>query len=317
LSETLFIINPTSARGKTLKTWARARHEFVRAGLAFREHVTVRAGEAEEITRDAVRRGAGVVIAVGGDGSLSEVIRGYLDAEGRAIDSQASVGLLASGTGSDFCKSLEGTTLAELISGLVDRRTRLIDSVLASYINEAGRRESRCYINLASFGLGGDVVKFVNSWRSVFPKWVGGRTRFVLGALRALANYRCTPTEIVLDNQRRIRIESNLMVVANGKFAGGGMKLAPNAEIDDGWLDVTLTDGASRFDVIRELQRIGRGGLLENPKVSQARAKQVVVTSEAPLAIDIDGEMVGYTPATMRVLPGAVRFVGGPSKHRL
>ena len=86
--------------------------------------------------------------------------------------------------------------------------------------------------------------------------------------------------------------------------------LAPHAEIDDGWLDVTLTDGASRFDVVKELRRIGRGGLLENPKVSQARAKEVVVTSEKPLAIDIDGEMAGYTLATMRVLPGTVRFVG-------
>ena len=313
MSETLFIINPASAGGKTLTTWAEARRELVRAGLTFREHVTVRAGEAEEIARDSVRTAAGVVIAVGGDGTLSEVIRGYLDGDGRAINREASVGLLSSGTGSDFRKSLEGTTLAELISALADRRTSLIDAVLASYVNEAGRPESRCYINLASFGLGGDVVKFVNKWRSLFPRWVGGRTRFVLGALRALADYRCTQTEVVLDNQRRITIESNLIVVANGKFAGGGMMLAPHAEIDDGWLDVTLTDGASRFDVIKELRRIGRGGLLENPKVSQARAKEVVVTSEKPLAIDIDGEMVGYTPATMKVLPGAVRFV---SKQR-
>ncbi len=313
MSETLFIINPTSAGGKTLKTWAEARRELVRAGLTFREHVTVRAGEAEETTRDAVRTGVGVVIAVGGDGTLSEVIRGYLDGDGRAINPEASVGLLPSGTGSDFRRSLESTTSGDLVRALVDRRTSLIDAVLASYINEAGRPESRCYINLASFGLGGDVVKFVNERRALFPKWVGGRTRFVLGALRALADYRCTRTEIVLDNERRIAIESNLIVVANGKFAGGGMMLAPHAEIDDGWLDVTLTDGAGRFDVIKELRRIGRGGLLENPKVSQARAKEVVVTSENPLAIDIDGEMVGYTPATMKVLPGAVRFV---SKQR-
>lgn len=296
-----------------MKTWAGARRELVRAGLTFREHVTVRAGEAEQMTRDAVLTGVGVVIAVGGDGTLSELIRGYLDSDGRAINPEASVGLLPSGTGSDFRKSLEGTTLAELISALADRHTRLVDAVLASYINEAGQPESRCYINLASFGLGGDVVKFVNERRVLFPKWVGGRTRFVLGALRALADYRCTRTEIVLDNERRITIETNLMVIANGKFAGGGMMLAPHAEIDDGWLDVTLSDGAGRFDVIKELRRIGHGGLLKNPKVSQARAKAVVVTSEKPLAIDIDGEMVGYTPATMKVLPGAVRFV---SKQR-
>ena len=298
-----------------MKTWVEAQRQLVRAGLTFRERFTSRGGEAEEIARDAVRAGAGVIIVVGGDGTLSEVIRGYLDREGRAIDPEASVGLLPSGTGSDFCRSLGSATTEQLISALAERRTRLIDAVLASYVNEAGRPESRCYINLASFGLGGDVVKFVNSWRSLFPKWVGGRTRFVLGALRALASYRCTLTEVVLDNERRITIKTNLMVVANGKFAGGGMMLAPHAEIDDGWLDVTLSDGASRLDVIKELRRIGRGGLLENPKVSQARAKEVVVTSEKPLAIDIDGEMVGYTPATMRVVPGAVRFVSGKTQR--
>lgn len=298
-----------------MKAWAEVRHELVRAGLTFREHVTVRAGQAEEITRNAAQSGAGAIVAVGGDGTLSEVIRGYLDGDGRPINPEASVGLLPSGTGSDFRKSLGRATTEELISALTERRTRLIDAVLASYVTEADRPESRCYINLASFGLGGDVVRFVNSWRSLFPKWVGGRTRFVVGALRALADYHCTQTEIVLDNERRMTIESNLVVVANGKFAGGGMMLAPHAEIDDGLLDLTLTDGAGRFDVIKELRRIGSGGLLENPKVSQARAKEVVVTSERPLAIDIDGEMVGYTPATMRVLPGAVRFVSSNAQR--
>ena len=309
MSETLFIINPTSARGKTLDTWDRARRELGRARLAFTEHVTSRAGEAEEVTCEAMRTGAPVVIAVGGDGTLSEVVRGYLDSECRAINPAAAIGLLPSGTGSDFRRSLGNAGPENLISALAYERTRLIDAVQASYTNEAGQPESRCFINLASFGLGGDVAKFVNEWRALLPKWVGGRARFVLGALRALARYRCVPASVVLDSQRRVAIESNLIVVANGKFAGGGMMLAPHAEIDDGWLDVILTNRAGRFDVIKELRRIGRGGLLENPKVSEALAREVVVESEQPLAIDIDGEMVGYTPARLRILPEAVRFV--------
>ena len=85
--------------------------------------------------------------------------------------------------------------------------------------------------------------------------------------------------------------------------------LAPNAELDDGLLDVILTDGATRFDVIKELPRINRGGHLKNPKVSEMRAREVVITADEPMAIDIDGEMAGYTPARMTILPSAVRFI--------
>jgi diacylglycerol kinase (ATP) len=309
LSEILFIINPASAGGKTLRIWSGARQELLREGLVFREHFTTKSEEAIEITRSAVRESDCIVIAVGGDGTLGEVIRGYLDQNGRAINSHAAVGLLPSGTGSDFSRSLPAAASVRFSSMLIQKTTRMIDAALACYVNPQGRPESRCYINLASFGLGGEVVGFVNDWRSKFPNWVGGRTRFVIGALSALADYRMKQVEVVLDGTRRITMQSNLIVVANGKFAGGGMMLAPQAEIDDALLDVTLTDGAGRFDVIKELPRIGRGGLLKNPKVSQARAKEVKITSEEPMAIDVDGELVGYTPATIRVLPGAVRFL--------
>jgi len=86
------------------------------------------------------------------------------------------------------------------------------------------------------------------------------------------------------------------------------MMLAPHAELDDGWLDMVLTDRATRFDVIRELPRIARGGYLKNPKVTETRAREVRITSDEPLAIELDGELAGYTPAHLIVLPAAVRF---------
>ncbi len=102
---------------------------------------------------------------------------------------------------------------------------------------------------------------------------------------------------------------TNLLVVANGRFAGGGMMFAPSARLDDGLLDVLLTDGLSRFDIIKELARIRRGGHLKNKKVTTLRAREVSICADEPLAIDLDGEMVGHTPARMMVMPGAVRFL--------
>ena len=101
---------------------------------------------------------------------------------------------------------------------------------------------------------------------------------------------------------------TNLIVVANGRYAGGGMMLAPNAKLDDGLLDVILTDRLTRFDIIKELRRIGRGGHLKNRKVSETRTTDVSISSSEALAIDIDGEMSGYTPAHLTILPSVLRF---------
>jgi diacylglycerol kinase family enzyme len=111
-----------------------------------------------------------------------------------------------------------------------------------------------------------------------------------------------------MDGDEEVALASNLIVVANGRYAGGGMMFAPNAELDDGLLDVILTDRLSRFDIIKELRRIGRGGHLKNSKVSETRGAQVSINGVEPLAIDIDGEMSGYTPAHLTILPSVIRF---------
>ena len=119
---------------------------------------------------------------------------------------------------------------------------------------------------------------------------------------------KSVPLRIQLDGESEVSIESNLIVVANGRYAGGGMMLAPNAELDDGLLDVLLTDRLTRLDIIMELRRIGRGGHLKNPKVSETRAGEVSICSADPVPIDIDGEMSGYTPARLTILPSVIRF---------
>ena len=171
-----------------------------------------------------------------------------------------------------------------------------------------GADMSRFGINVASFGLGGETVALVNKWRASLPSWIGGRARFIAAAVSALKQLRSVPVNLQLDGEREVAMSSNLIVVANGRYAGGGMMLAPNAELDDGLLDVILTDRLTRLDIIKELRRIGRGGHLKNPKVSETRAGVVSICAEEPLALDIDGELAGHTPAHLTVLPSVVRF---------
>ena len=309
MKDTLFIINPASARGSTLRVWADARREIVAADVGFEELVTTRAGEATEAAREALNAGVTRIVAVGGDGTLGEVVNGYFDRDGRVINSAASLGLLPSGTGSDFRRSLEGTRRGDSIQALINSETRLLDVGRADFQDLDGASVSRFFINVASFGLGGDVSALVNRWRHTLPRWVGGSARFAAAAIAALGRYKNIAVTVKFD-ESEIKINSNLIVAANGRFAGGGMMLAPHAELDDGLLDVILTDNATRLDVIRELPRIGRGAHLKNPKVSEVRVRELSINSEEPMAIDLDGEMVGFTPANLKVLPSTIRFIG-------
>ena len=309
LKQTLFIVNPASARGATLRAWENARRELIAAGATFDEHMTARPGEATEVAREALNSGVARIVAVGGDGTLSEVVNGYFDACGAVIDSNAAIGLLPSGTGSDFRRSLGLTSRSDSIRTLISSETRLLDAARADFCDRDGASVCRSFINVASFGLGGDVSALVNKWRESLPSWIGGSARFAAAAIAALGRYKNVEVSLRLD-ERAMTINSNLIVVANGRFAGGGMMLAPHAELDDGLLDVIVTDGVSRLDVIRELPRIQRGAHLKNPKVTEIRAREVSIGTEEPMAIDLDGEMVGFTPAHLSVLPSAIRFLG-------
>jgi diacylglycerol kinase (ATP) len=308
---TLFIINPVAARGTTMKRWLVSRREFIKAGIAFTEQQTAEAGEATRITRDAIKAGCQRVIAVGGDGTLNEVLNGYLDEPGIAINSQAAIGLLPSGTGSDFRRSVGLLNTADAVASVLASHSRLIDAMRVEYTTPEGGNLIRHSLNLVSFGLGGEVTGYVNNWRESLPGWVGGRLRFVAAAVLGLKDFKNKKISIRLDGRPPLSLRSNLVVIGNGRFAGGGMMLAPLAELDDGELDVILTHSPTRLDIIRELPRIYRGGLLENAKVSLHKAQSVLVEAAERLAIDIDGESPGIAPARVTVLPLAVRFLTG------
>ncbi|HXG65062.1 MAG TPA: diacylglycerol kinase family protein, partial [Blastocatellia bacterium] len=266
MAETLFIINPTAARGTTLHKWGEAKRELLQLGIQASERVTTRPGEATQLTREAIKQGVVRIVAVGGDGTLNEVINGYLDGAGQPLNGSVAIGLLPSGTGSDFRRSIGLTRREQPLWALMRQDTRWIDAGFAEFKDVNGARCSRFFINVATFGLGGDTSARVNAWRGKLPKWIGGRVRFLAAAISALRKYRNVSTQVLLDDGRKYDIASNLMVVANGRFAGGGMMLAPNAALDDGLFDIVLANDATRLDVICELPRIQRGGYIHHPK---------------------------------------------------
>jgi diacylglycerol kinase (ATP) len=309
MSATLFIVNPASARGTTRKRWQAARKQFIKAGLTFDEQQTTKAGEAVNITKTAIKEGIKNIIAVGGDGTLNEVVNGYLDESEIALKQEVAIGLLPSGTGSDFRRSIGFSKNEDSIRAIVAAKTRLIDAIKVEFFDQGGKKITRYSMNVVSFGLGGEVTTYVNNWRATWPNWIGGNIRFVAAAVLALKQFQNRNVTVTIDDKSTFSIQSNLIVVGNGRFAGGGMMLAPQAELDDGLLDVVLTNCATRMDVIGELPRVYSGGLLKNPKVALYKAKTVLIEANEKLAIDIDGETVGFTPAKVTIVPRAVRLI--------
>ncbi|MCW5967484.1 MAG: diacylglycerol kinase family lipid kinase [Blastocatellales bacterium] len=306
----LFIVNPTSARGNTSAFWRNARLEIERRRIEVREYITNSSGEAVRVTRDALQRGERKIIAVGGDGTLSEVVSGYFNEQGEAISRDAVIGLLPSGTGSDFRRTLAWRTKSDAMDAICSESSRLIDAGRIELATPDGAPIVRCFINIASIGLGGDVVARVNSWRREWPKWIGGRERFVAAALLALRDYRFRTVSVEFDGGRAREIRTNFLLVANGRYAGSGMQFAPGAQIDDGQFDVVLTDRLGRLGILKELPFIARGGHVNNPRVSISRCRSIYITSNQPLSVEVDGEAAGITPARVTIMPGALRFLG-------
>jgi len=341
----LVIVNNAAARAR--EAWPRVREALARGGVRFDAHESLRPGETEEMTRAALARGFETVAVVGGDGTLSAAAAGYFepcarlaaDERPRAINAKAALAVLPAGTGDDFARGLAGgrratleAWLARLVNhcrkseedgGLVDENdavshqqktlgrsvtTRRVDVLLGSA--SGGARRFLC-LNAATLGIGAEVAGRVAS-QGAWVRRLPGEARFAWAAVQSLAAWRSRRARVVVDGEAWVECDLNLVAVANGPSAGGGMNFAPGASVADGLLDVVTVCRLSRAGLVRELTRVRRGGHLANPKVKLTRGTRVRVETfdeSDSLAVEADGDVRGRTPAEFRVLPAALRVV--------
>jgi diacylglycerol kinase (ATP) len=322
---TLVIINPTSARAR--RAWPKIKATLTENRLRFDAHETTHAGDATEQTRAALRKGYRIVAVVGGDGTLSEAATGFFefdDLENPAsshlptpINRSAALAILPTGTGDDFARGLKGRrepleswleTFIAYYRGDGVNGARVVD-----VIHGQARGSERGFIclNVATIGLGAEVAARVASQGNVL-KGLPGEARFVSAAFGALAAWRERRVRVTVDEGEVIENQSNLIAVANGTYAGGGMMFAPHASLDDGLIDLVLTHKLTRPTILRELPRIRRGAHLANHRVRIIKARHVRVetgTGKDALLLEADGNVRGHTPAEFRIMPGALRVV--------
>ncbi len=303
---TVVIVNPQSQGGRLGKRWAEISDTLSRA-FPFDEAVTTRAGHATSLASEALRSGADRVIAIGGDGTVNEVVNGFFDA-GEPIAPEAAFGLIPFGTGGDFRRSLQlPTELADAAAVIAADHRRRIDIGKLAYTQRDGSPALRMFANIASFGVSGVVDRLVNESGKRL-----GRLSFAIATARATWAYKNQRVQLVLDGKDRVEVTINTVAVANGRYFGGAMMVAPNAELDDGVFDVIALGDFTFGDLVKSGRRLYKGTHLAMDKVSARRARVVdaePIDPGATVELDVDGECLGRLPARFELLPSALSIV--------
>jgi diacylglycerol kinase family enzyme len=318
----LLIVNPSSGKmssGRALSRFA-AAVERVLGDVDF--EVTERRGHAIDLARRGAREGRETIVAVGGDGTLNEVVNGVMQARPAAGGAAAPliagpcVGLIGLGTGGDFGRSLGiGRRLDDYLAVLACDQTRAVDLLRVGFVDHAGAACERYVVNVLSAGPGGLVDRYVEK----IPRLAGGRLSYGLASAWALT--RCPRARLRLrliglvgygpDEVVEREVSTYLLGLCNGAVFGGGMRLAPAAVPDDGLLDVVSIAPDSKWSVARNLPKVYRGRHLSVPGVELLRCRgvEVELLDEAAadrFALDVDGEPLGRLPLRAELVPGAL-----------
>ncbi|MDD4179568.1 MAG: diacylglycerol kinase family lipid kinase [Candidatus Margulisbacteria bacterium] len=301
-----FIVNPHSANGKTGKLWPEIKQLFEAKLGKIDFALTKGTAHATFLTGKALYDGHERIIAIGGDGTLNEVVNGFY-AEDKKISPNAILGYLPSGTGEDFSQTLgiKGLSLAERVNRLLDGGRKTVDIGVATYRREDGSLITRRFINEASVGFTSIVAKKVNE----SSKFLGSYPSYVLGILRSLMKLEHSRVKVVVDGREYFNGDTFMVNVSNGKYFGGSLKIAPQAEIDDGWLEIVVVERMGRLEIIGNMANVYKGTHLDNPKIRHTRGKEIVITSSENVYVEMDGEPVGLVGAKFRLLEKELNFI--------
>jgi diacylglycerol kinase (ATP) len=299
----LVIVNPAARNGAVGRLWDKLSASLAALGVDAETVRTERPGHASELAREGLRSGPRLVVAVGGDGTVNEVVNGFFE-HGRPVVTDAELAIVPIGTGRDGVRTYGISGKPERAIALIaDGVTRTIDLGRATYTAHAGGEESRIFLNIASCGLSGAVAERANRT----SKRLGGTPAFLWATIATFAGWKNVPFTVTIDGVTRELVANNT-IVANGRYFGGGMKIAADAKPDDGLLDAIVFGDVGRVDLALNMHRLYRGTILRHPKASHRLARVVSVEPARPLPIEIDGEQPGVTPVRFEVLPAALRL---------
>lgn len=312
----LVIVNPKSASGATRDNWSSIASDLRTHFGPFQVAFTKGPGDGIELARRSAKEGRKFIIACGGDGTINEVANGILTSE-----THCELGIFPSGTGGDFRRTLGiPSELREAARALREGTTRAIDVGRITYQTRAGETESRYFLNVSSFGLAASIIGRVKGSTSL--NWlpldnVRGRASFALSTLQEVVALGTTNVRVKIDDDEERPLTTVNFCVANARYFGGGMMIAPEAKIADGFLDIINIGDIKTAKIILRAYTLYRGTHLTLPEVRDRRAKRIEArpfSVAEEVHIEVDGELLGQLPAVYEVVPDALRVRVPPIK---
>ncbi len=312
MSLPLVIINPQSASGATRDEWPGIASDLRTHFGAFKCVFTERPGQAIELATDSARQGTKLIIACGGDGTISEVANGIL-----ASGKDAELGIVPSGTGGDFRKTIGIPARSRDAARILrDGVTRKIDVGRVTFTTMDGEHDTRYFLGVASFGMSADVIERVKEGSTEWlpakaPKWLSGRLSFGASMLQTAMQSPATRVVVQLDDAHEKHLTVANLCIANARYFGGGMKIAPEAKLTDGKFDVITIGDLGALKILTNAPRLYLGAHMGMQEVGHALATKIVArpaVEDAEVSLEVDGELPGRLPATFQIVPLALRM---------
>lgn len=289
----LIIINPVAGKGRTVEIIPKLKEKMepYKGIIEYKILLSNYAGEITSIARQHYDLGFREFIAVGGDGTLSELINGF----DLPIDENIKIGILPLGTGNDFVKSICDTTdIDGMIESVIQNRTKRIDIGLVNDFK---------FINVCSFGIDGPIIKDTEKYKKVLP----GQFAYLFSTLKAGLTFNPKKVHVDVDGQT---YDGNmiLIAIANGKYFGGGMNICPDAILDDGVFDICLVKDVSKLKFMREISKVYSGRLGEVEEVKYIKGSEInIKVVNGSYLINVDGNLVGKTPVKINIIKKAIQ----------
>jgi len=299
------IVNPRSGGGLSEKSWAGVVSAISDGLGAFDTRFTETPGHARTLAHEEAKKGRPLIVALGGDGTISEVADGLVTA-----GCDAEMGIIPRGTGGDFRRSLGiENELFAAAEHVRKSKVRKVDVGRVTFATHDGTETSRHFVNVTSVGFSSVVAKRANEG----SKRLGGRISFLAAVVNSLLTYDNAEVVVSVDDGEARRMTLLLAAVGNGRFFGGGMKICPEAVLDDSYFDFVTVGDLGRLEVLAKIHRIYSGNHLSMKEVSSVRCRRLHLAPADPKAeipLEIDGETPGRLPARFEILEGALRLRG-------
>lgn len=287
----LFIINPKAGKGKAMEIIPEIKKIFKEIEEEFIIEITERPGHATELVKNYVKKGNYRVYAVGGDGTLNEVLNGI-------GNSESCLGVIPNGSGNDFIRSIcKKTVFKDILKSTILGKAKQIDVVK---IND------RYFINISSIGIDAEVVCNARKLKNL--PFISGRLAYILSVFITIFKYKWRHIQLKIDD-KEIESTITLLALANGKYYGGGMKVAPYADLEDGILDLCIINKLSRIRMLTLFPKLIKGKHEDIKEVSFYKGRKITLIAKEEIAVNIDGEIIKSQQIQCNIIPKGIKVI--------